>query len=94
MKTEIELAQGEERKSYVKRMFNAIARRYDLLNHLLQQEEYLFIFHIGILLTDLPEFFKTLLAEVLFSNLFFHLVLFGYNLSKSCPAPAAPTVIL
>jgi len=35
MKTEIKLTEGEERKSYVKRMFNAIARRYDLLNHLL-----------------------------------------------------------
>ncbi|HID40111.1 MAG TPA: bifunctional demethylmenaquinone methyltransferase/2-methoxy-6-polyprenyl-1,4-benzoquinol methylase UbiE [Calditrichaeota bacterium] len=35
MKSDIKLSQGEERKFYVKRMFNAIARRYDLLNHLL-----------------------------------------------------------
>lgn len=35
MKKEVVLTEGEERKTYVRRMFNAIARRYDLLNHLL-----------------------------------------------------------
>ena len=35
MTKKLKLTQGEERKFYVKRMFNAIARRYDLLNHLL-----------------------------------------------------------
>ncbi len=35
MAKKIQLTQGEKRKSYVKRMFNAIAKRYDLLNHLL-----------------------------------------------------------
>ncbi len=35
MKKEVVLTEGEERKTYVRHMFNAIARRYDLLNHLL-----------------------------------------------------------
>ncbi|MBD3224695.1 MAG: bifunctional demethylmenaquinone methyltransferase/2-methoxy-6-polyprenyl-1,4-benzoquinol methylase UbiE [Caldithrix sp.] len=33
--TSIKLTHGEQRKSYVRKMFNSIARRYDLLNHLL-----------------------------------------------------------
>lgn len=35
MKDEMVLTEGSERKTYVTKMFNSIAHRYDLLNHLL-----------------------------------------------------------